>query len=192
MYFCSLIRKLLYMDSVRLKDKEFDLFISEDAIVSQISKLADQMNADLYDKQPIFIVVLNGAFMFASELIGRFNHLCEVTFIRLQSYQGTERGEKMREVQGLVENIKGRHVIIVEDIIDTGHTMTHLLNILSKDEPASVRIATLLYKPKALQKEIVPDYVAIEIPNDFIVGYGLDYDGYGRNLKNIYKVKTNA
>lgn len=127
--------------------------------------------------------------MFASDLIGLFNHPCEVTFIRLKSYQGTDRSGKMKEIQGLTEDIKGRHIVIVEDIIDTGHTMSYLMKMLEEKEPASIKIATLLFKPKALQVDIKPDYVAKEIPNDFIVGYGLDYDGHGRNLRDIYKVK---
>ncbi|MDL2223230.1 hypoxanthine phosphoribosyltransferase [Bacteroidales bacterium OttesenSCG-928-M11] len=177
------------MNSIRLKDREFELFLPQKHIWEKIQDVARQINTDLHDKEPLFVVVLNGAFMFASDIIGLFNYPCEVTFIRLKSYEGTGRGEGMKEVQGLIENIKDRHLVIVEDIIDTGHTMSHLIEMLKKQEPASIKIATLLFKPKALQVDVNPDYVAKEIPNDFIVGYGLDYDGYGRNLKDIYKVK---
>jgi hypoxanthine phosphoribosyltransferase len=177
------------MNEVQLKDKRFEIFLSEDSILKAIDKVAIQLNKDLKDKQPVFVVVLNGAFMFASDLIGKFESLCEVTFIRLKSYEGINRDGSMREIHGLVEDIKGRHVVIVEDIVDTGHTIAHLLDILKEKAPKSIHVATLLFKPQALQLDVKPDYAAIEIPNDFIVGYGLDYDGWGRNLRNIYKLK---
>jgi hypoxanthine phosphoribosyltransferase len=176
------------MTRIQLKDKKFEIFLTEDTILKEIDRVAKQINEDLKDKEPLFICILNGAFMFAAELIGRFDSTCNVTFVRLQSYEGIERGVNMKEVQGLVENIENRHVVIVEDIIDTGHTMEHLLHILGGKNPASIQIATLLFKPNALQVVIKPDYVVKEIPNDFIVGFGLDYDGHGRNLRNIYKV----
>jgi len=178
------------MRTIQLKDRQFELFIPEKTILGEIDRIAQSINNDLHDKEPLFIVVLNGAFMFASDLVGKFSHPCEVTFIRLKSYQGTGREENVKLIQGLVEEVKDRHVVIVEDIIDTGHTMGQLMKLIEKENPASVRIATLLFKPNALQlKDINPDYVALEIPNDFIVGYGLDYDGHGRNLREIYKVK---
>ncbi|GHS99994.1 hypoxanthine phosphoribosyltransferase [Bacteroidia bacterium] len=176
------------MTRIQLKDKKFEIFLTEDTILKEIDRVAKQINEDLKDKEPLFICILNGAFMFATELIGRFDSTCNVTFVRLQSYEGVERGVDMKEVQGLVENIENRHVVIIEDIIDTGHTMKHLLNMLEGKNPASIQIATLLLKPNALQVVIKPDYVVQEIPNDFIVGFGLDYDGHGRNLRNIYKV----
>jgi hypoxanthine phosphoribosyltransferase len=176
------------MERIQLKDKWFEIFITEDTLLKEIDRVATQINHDLYDKDPLFVCVLNGAFMFATELIGRFHYNCDVTFIRLQSYTGTQRDSNLRQVQGLVENIRNRHIIIVEDIIDTGHTMHHLIRQLQEQQPASVRIATLLFKPHALQLPIQPHYAAISIPNDFIVGFGLDYNGHGRNLRNIYKV----
>ncbi len=178
------------MSSIKLKDKEFELFIPQEIIEKEIVRIAEQINDELSNQEPLFVVVLNGAFMFASELISRFNHPCEITFVRLQSYAGTDRGNAVKIIQGLIEDIKDRNVVLVEDIIDTGHTMAQLLEMLKKDNPASIRIATLLFKPNALQLNIKPDYVVKEIPNDFIVGYGLDYDGHGRNLKDIYKVKN--
>ncbi|MDR1737226.1 MAG: hypoxanthine phosphoribosyltransferase [Candidatus Symbiothrix sp.] len=176
------------MNQVQLKDKKFELFLPEQEILKNIDVVADRLNDDLQDKEPLFIAILNGSFMFAAELIGRFKHACDVTFVRLQSYAGLERGEAMSEIQGLVETITGRNIVIVEDIIDSGHTMHHLLQCFKQQNPASIRIATLLFKPKALQLPIHPDYVVREIPNDFIVGFGLDYNGHGRNLRNIYKV----
>ncbi|MDR0541068.1 MAG: hypoxanthine phosphoribosyltransferase [Dysgonamonadaceae bacterium] len=176
------------MNRIQLKDRWFEIFLSEDTILKEINRVAEQLNEELRDKDPVFVCVLNGAFMFAAELIGRFDSNCDVTFIRLQSYAGIERDGNMKEVQGLVEDIKNRHVVIVEDIIDTGHTMDHLISKLKENNPASVRIATLLFKPNALQMPIQPDYVVKSIPNDFIVGFGLDYNGHGRNLRNIYKV----
>jgi hypoxanthine phosphoribosyltransferase len=177
------------MNHIQLKDRWFEIFLTEDTILKEIDRVAEQLNGELKDKNPVFVCVLNGAFMFAAELIGRFHSHCDVTFIRLQSYAGTKRGEHLQEVQGLAEDIKNRHVVIVEDIIDTGHTMHHLIHKLEEHHPASVQIATLLFKPKALQiPAIQPNYVALSIPNDFIVGFGLDYNGHGRNLRNIYKV----
>jgi hypoxanthine phosphoribosyltransferase len=177
------------MNQIQLKDKQFEIFLTEDILLEGIERVAKQINQDFKDKEPLFICILNGAFMFAAELIGRFNSACEVTFIRLRSYEGIKRTETMKEIHGLMENINNRHVVIVEDIIDTGHTMERLLDILKEKRPATVKIATLLFKPNALQRVIRPDYVVKEIPNDFIVGFGLDYDGHGRNLRNIYKIK---
>ncbi|MDR1610186.1 MAG: hypoxanthine phosphoribosyltransferase, partial [Candidatus Symbiothrix sp.] len=145
---------------------------------------------DMKEKKPLFICVLNGAFMFAADLIKRINVPCEVGFIRLKSYRGTQSSGSIKEIQGLVENVENRHLVIVEDIIDTGHTMSYLVNKLKTENPASVKTACLLFKPNALETGTKPDYCALEIPNDFIVGYGLDYDGLGRNLKNIYKIKS--
>ena len=127
--------------------------------------------------------------MFAGELMKEVSVPSEITFVRLASYQGVSSTHRVQEVLGLNESIKDRLVVIVEDIVDSGNTMVALMDELRKHEPAEVRIATLLFKPAALQQDITPNYVALEIPNDFIVGYGLDYDGYGRNLKDIYKVK---
>jgi hypoxanthine phosphoribosyltransferase len=176
------------MNHIQLKDRTFEIFLTEDTILKEIDRVAKQLNEELKDKNPVFVCILNGAFMFAAELIGRFRSDCDVTFIRLQSYAGIERGDTLKELQGLAEDIENRHVVIVEDIIDTGHTMHYMINKLKEHHPASVRIATLLFKPNALQMPIRPDYVVQSIPNDFIVGFGLDYNGHGRNLRNIYKV----
>ena len=176
------------MNCIQLKGKWFEIFLTEDVILREIDRVAEQLNDDYKDKNPLFVCVLNGAFMFAAELIGRFKSNCDVTFIRIQSYEGVKRGESMNEIQSMVENVENRHIVVVEDIIDTGNTMHYLISKLKKQNPATVRIATLLFKPNALQIPVQPDYVAETIPNDFIVGFGLDYNGHGRNLRNIYKV----
>lgn len=176
-------------DTISIKDKQFELFIKQEVIEQGIKRVAHQMNTELEGKDPVFLAVLNGAFMFAGELMKEVAVPSEITFVRLASYQGTTTTQNVQEVLGLNESIKGRVVVIVEDIVDSGNTMVALLAELKKHEPAEVKIATLLFKPAALQQDLSPDYVALEIPNDFIVGYGLDYDGYGRNLKDIYKVK---
>jgi hypoxanthine phosphoribosyltransferase len=156
-----------------INDKQFELLIEQEVIENEIKRVAERINKELKDKRPLFIAVLNGAFMFAGELMKQVNILSEITFVRLASYHGTTSTNDVKTVLGLNESIKGRSVVIVEDIVDSGNTMVSLLEELGKYEPEEIRIATLLYKPAA---------------NDFIVGYGLDYNGYGRNLKDIYKV----
>jgi len=177
------------MQEVQIKDKRFKLFISEEDIHDSINRIADQLSEEYRDKDPLFICILTGAFMFASEIVKRFNWDCEITFVRLKSYEGTQRKEEVKELQGFVEKIEGRNVIILEDIIESGATMAHLLEKIKKQNPVSVRIASLFFKPGALRKNLQPDYVGFEIENDFIVGFGLDYKGYGRNLRQIYRLK---
>lgn len=176
------------MENIKIKDKEFSLFISEETILSQIDRVAEEINRDLAGKNPLFICVLNGAFMFASDLMKRVSIPSEISFVKLSSYEGTSSTGNLKEIMGLQENIEGREVVVVEDIVDTGHTMASMLGQLRGKNPANLRVATLLFKPAALKAEVTLDYVAMEIPNDFIVGYGLDYDGYGRNLADIYKI----
>lgn len=178
------------MKSVKIKDKEFELFIQSNEIEKNIERIAHQINHDLAGKNPIFVAVLNGAFMFAGELMKKVSIPCEITFVRLASYQGTSSTEKVKEVLGLNESIEGRIVVIVEDIVDSGNTMVSLVDELGLQHPLEIKIATLLFKPDALKRDLKLDYVAMEIPSDFIVGYGLDYDGYGRNLNDIYKLKS--
>lgn len=176
------------MDTIKLHDKEFSPYFSENEIIAAIDVLAQKMNIDFAGKNPVFLVVLNGAFMFATDLIKRFSGDCEVEFVRFSSYEGTGSSGSVRELMGLNIDIKGRHVVVLEDIIDTGLTMMVAKDKLKSYGAASVSLATLLYKPKAFKHNYYIDYVGIEIPNDFIVGYGLDYDGLGRNLTNIYKI----
>lgn len=177
------------MKKVRILDKEFELFIEASTIQESIERIAADMNNDLKDKNPIFIAVLNGSFMFAGDLMKHVSIPSEITFVRISSYKGMCSTNDLTEVFGLNEEIKGRTVVIIEDIVDTGHTIERLIAKFNTLEPKEIKIATLLFKPKALVKDVKPDYVALEIPNDFIVGFGLDYDGFGRNLKDIYKIK---
>ncbi|GBU07447.1 hypoxanthine phosphoribosyltransferase [Bacteroidales bacterium] len=177
------------MSSIQVKDKLFELSIKEEVILEAIDKIAKAMNEDLGDKNPLFICVLNGGFMFASDLLKRLNFPCEISFIRLQSYQKSSTNGQIKEIYGLQGNIENRNVVILEDIIDTGYTMSFLKKELLSKKPNMLKVATLLFKPKALSVELEPDYVALEISNEFIVGYGLDYDGHGRNLRDIYKIK---
>ena len=175
---------------ITVKDRQFELFIKQRDIEDNIKRIAAQINADLDGKNPIFVAVLNGAFMFAGELMKEVTIPSEITFVRLASYIGTQTTHHVEEVMGLNQSIKGRTVVIVEDIVDTGNTLIALTKMLYERQPKEVKIATLLLKPDALQHPVTLDYVALEIPGDFILGYGLDYDGYGRNLKDIYKICT--
>lgn len=176
------------MQNVKIKDKEFALFIPEEKILEQVGRVAEEINRDLAGKNPLFICVLNGAFMFAADLMKKVHIPSEISFVKLSSYKGTKSTGKLKEIIGLQEEIEGRSVVIVEDIVDTGHTMASVIEQIKNKKPADVRVATLLYKPNALKVEVKLDYVAMEIPSDFILGYGLDYDGFGRNLPDIYKI----
>ena len=171
---------------VKVWDKTFAKSIPAEEINKAVQKVADRINTDLKGKNPLFLVVLNGAFMFASDLFKKINIDCEVSFVKLSSYVGTKSTNTVRELIGLDRVLTGRTVVVIEDIIDTGITMAHTLPVLKKLEAEDVRIATLLFKPEAFQKDYKIDYVGIKIPNDFIIGYGLDYDGLARNLADIY------
>lgn len=178
------------MKSVKVRDKEFELFIPEAEIIQAIDRIAEKMNIDLEGKDPLFVCILNGSFMFAAELMKKVTVASGISFVRMASYQGTKSTGKIKEIYGLEEDIEGRTIVIIEDIVDTGHTMSLILDQLACDNPKEIKVATLLFKPEALKTEVKLDYVALEIPNDFIVGFGLDYDGYGRNLADIYKIKS--
>ena len=174
------------METIQLKDKTFKTNIPSEEILRQVNRVATEIGKDYRERRPLFIVVLNGAFMFASDLMKALDIDCEISFVKLSSYQGTQSTEKVKEIIGLNQSIEGRDIIIVEDIVDTGITMENLLTDLHKMKPESIRIATLLYKPESFRKDFKIDYIGFEIPNDFIVGYGLDYDQLGRNLSDIY------
>ena len=174
------------MQTLTIKDKTFTLFIPETEIKQRVAAVAQRIDQDMAGRTPLFLVVLNGAFMFAADLVRMISVPCEVSFIKLASYQGTQSSGAVTEVIGLHTDLQGRDVIIVEDIVDTGLTMRHLLDKLATLQPASLQVCTLLLKPGKLQTPLDLRYVAMEIPNDFIVGYGLDYDEQGRNLKDIY------
>jgi len=174
---------------VVLHDKTFELSIPYAEINEAIQKVADQINHDYADKEaPLFLGVLNGAFMFMGELMKKIEIPSEISFVKLASYSGMSSTGKVQELIGLCNNIKGRHIIIVEDVVDTGESMDHLLRSLEGHEPASVAIATLLFKPTKFTKTYEVKYRAMDIPDDFIVGFVLDYDELGRNLKDIYTI----
>lgn len=174
--------------TITVKDKQFRLSITEVEIAKAVNNVATQINKDLSGQNPLFLCVLNGAFMYAADLMKQINFPCEISFVKLASYQGTSSTGKIKEMIGINECVKGRNVVVVEDIIDTGFTMQNIISSLKEKGAESIHVCTFLQKPDALQCDINVDYVAIKIPNDFIVGYGLDYDGYGRNLKEIYTV----
>lgn len=176
------------MSVIQIRDKQFSLSIPDTEILAAVKKVAHQINEDLAGTNPLFICVLNGAFMFAADLLKEINFPCEVTFVKLSSYTGLVTSGAVKEIIGLNESVVGRNVVVVEDIIDTGITMERILDSLAAKGAKDVHVATFLQKPDALQRDIKIDYIAMKIPNDFIVGYGLDYDGYGRNLKDIYTV----
>ena len=176
------------MKTVTLKDKTFSLSIPAAEIELAVDKLALKLNQDLAGKKPLFLVILNGSFMFASDLIKKLEMNCEVSFVKLASYSGTSSTGELKQLIGLNEEIEGREVVILEDIVDTGITLDNMLAQLQNLKPAAVKIVTFLFKPAAFKKSYPLDYIGISIPNDFIVGYGLDYDGLGRNLPDIYKI----
>lgn len=174
------------MSIVKIKDKTFKTFIPESEIQQRVKAVADKINKDMDGKNPLLLAVLNGSFIFAADLIRYITIPCEISFVKLASYEGTVSTGKIKEVIGVNEDLHNRHVVIVEDIVDTGATMKRMLETLGTREPASLHICTLLVKPGKLQVPLNIEYAAMEIPNDFIVGYGLDYDQQGRNLRDIY------
>ena len=176
------------MDTVKIKDKSFRVSIPEAEIKERVKALAEQMSKDLEGKNPIFLGVLNGSFIFAADLMREMTVPCEISFVKLASYQGTTSTGKVREVLGINENLSGRTVVIVEDIVESGQTMKQMIESLGTRNPESVRICTLFFKPEKLKEDLDLDYVAFRIPDDFIVGYGLDYDGLGRELKDVYSI----
>ena len=176
------------MDIVKIKDKSFRVSIPEAEIKQRVKALAEQMSKDLEGKNPIFLGVLNGSFIFAADLMREMTVPCEISFVKLASYQGTTSTGKVREVLGINENLSGRTVVIVEDIVESGQTMKQMIESLGTRNPESVRICTLFFKPEKLKEDLNLDYVAFSIPDDFIVGYGLDYDGLGRELKDVYTI----
>ena len=178
------------MKQVTYNGLTFVPYIEKEKIAARVNEIAAEIKKDTPEGTvPLFICVLNGAFPFASDLFRAVDTDAEITFIRLKSYEGTGTTGVVKEVMGLSENIKGRRVIIVEDIVDTGNTIKRLVEDLTKMEPADIKIATLLFKPDSVQCAVKPDYVGFPIPSKFIIGYGLDLDGMARNLPDIYVLK---
>ncbi len=172
----------------KILDKTFKISIQAEEIQKKVKKLAEQLNEELKGKDVLFIGILNGAFMFAADLYRHIEVESQITFLKLASYQGDSSTGKVKRLIGLNQDIKDKTVIVLEDIVDTGITMDSIIKQLKGYEPAEIRFATLLFKPEAYKKEFSIDYKCFEIPNDFIIGYGLDYNGYGRNLASIYTV----
>ena len=179
------------MERIRVKDKDFVVSIKEKDILKEVDRVAEEINRDFADKDPLFVSLLNGSFMFTADLMKRINFSCEMQFVKFSSYEGTSSTGRVNEMIGLKGDLTGRIVVIVEDIIESGTTMKYMLDSLKPMNPKEVHICTLLMKPEKLKVDLKVDYVAMKIPNDFIVGYGLDYDGYGRNYKDIYSVIEN-
>ena len=176
------------MNKVKLFDKTFRPLIPYSQIADAIDKVADEINKDFMDCEdiPILLCVLNGSIMFTAELMKRLKFNCQVVSTKLTSYEGTSTTGKVKQAMGLTSDISGRRVIIIEDIVDSGNTIVELKRILDENGVSESKVCTLLYKPEAYKKDIKLDYVAMEIPNDFIVGFGLDYNELGRNLQDIY------
>lgn len=176
------------MTRVQVRELTFEMFIEKEEIDKAVQKVADGINRDYAGKNPLLLAILNGAFIFASDLMRKITIPCEISFVKFASYAGINTTSEVKELIGVDGEFAGRHVLIVEDIVDTGITMEKLLGDLEEKNPADVKIACFCFKPDAFLKDFPIDYIGLKIPNDFIVGYGLDYNGYGRNLPDIYKI----
>ncbi len=180
------ISKIAVMKEIRILDKTFRELITEKAILCRIDELARQMNNDLAGKDVVFLGILNGAFLFAADLFRRINLQARISFVKLASYEGTSSSGSIKELIGWNEDIKNKTIVVIEDIVDTGNTLERIVDELVIRKASEIKIVAMLYKPAAYKKDIPIDYVGFKIPNDFVVGYGLDYDGYGRNLSSVY------
>ena len=176
------------MSIIRVHDKEFEPYLSQSAIAKQIKQIADQLNSDYAHKKPLFVAILNGSFIFAADLFKELSIEAEICFIKLASYKGTKSSGQVITAIGLDTDVFNRHVVIVEDIVDTGKTLSKFLPQLHHQQPASLKIAALLHKPDATVYPISVDYLGFAVPNKFLLGYGLDYNGLGRNIPEIYKL----
>lgn len=176
------------MNEITVLDREFSVYITEDEIQSRVTALAEKINEDLRGQEVLFFGILNGVFLFAADIFRQITLNAQISFIKLASYDGTSSTGKIKELIGWNEDITGKTVVVLEDIVDTGYTLERVIGELKLRKAADIKICTLLFKPDAYLKDIPIDYIGFEIPNSFVVGYGLDYDGYGRNLKAIYKL----
>ena len=180
------------MSYIKLHDKTFNTYLSEQEIQEKVKGIADQLNLDYKDKRPLFIAILNGSFMFAADLFKYLTIDAEISFIKLASYKGMKSSGNVITAIGLEMDLYGREVVIVEDIVDTGKTLHQFLPKLDHQQPKSLKIAALLHKPEATQYQLKIDYLGFSIPNKFVVGYGLDFDGLGRNYKEIYQLAAGS
>jgi hypoxanthine phosphoribosyltransferase len=174
------------MKEIHILDKKFSEYLTEKVIQQRIEELAKQVNSELAGKEVVFLGILNGAFLFAADLFRRIDFPARISFVKLASYQGTSSSGSIKELIGWNEDINNKTIVVVEDIVDTGNTLERIVDELVIRKAAEIRIAALLYKPEAYTKQIPLHYIGFEIPNDFVVGYGLDYDGFGRNLPSVY------
>jgi hypoxanthine phosphoribosyltransferase len=174
---------------IQLHGKQFVPFISSQEIDFALAAMASQVEADFTDEVPVFVGVLNGSFMVVSDFVKHYKKPCEVSFIKLASYEGTTSTNEVKQLIGLNQDLTGRTVIVIEDIVDTGNTVAELKELFKKQNVKHLKIATLFFKPDAYKKDLKLDYIGIRIPNKFIVGFGLDYDGLGRNLPEVYQLK---
>jgi hypoxanthine phosphoribosyltransferase len=184
---CRFVKSFIKMKKIKIRDKTFEAFISAEKIEEAVERIAAEIKKDNKNKNPLFISILNGSFMFAGDLLKKLNIDCDISFVKYSSYKGMRSQLKVKKLLGVNEDIRDRNVIIIEDIIDTGITIETLLNDLNEFQPASIKITGLLFKPDAFIKKFKIDYKGFDIPNIFVVGYGLDYDGKGRNYPEIYK-----
>lgn len=180
------------MQTVTVHNKEFELAYHYNEILASIKAMAKKINEDYKNKMPLFLSVLNGSFMVTSDIMKEINIPCQISFVKLSSYEGTHTTDSVKQLIGLKEDINGRDVVVIEDIVDTGNTLNDLYKVLKTKKPRSIKIATLLYKPDAYRYKHSIDYVGLQVPNDFLIGYGLDYRGLGRNLKHIYKIRQTS
>lgn len=174
---------------IQLEDKSFEVFIHEEEITKEITALAERINLEYQNKEVTFIAILNGAFMFASDLIKLITLPCEISFVKVSSYKGTSSKGRVDELIGLNIDISNKHLIILEDIVDTGITIDKISTLMNAENPASIKVCTLLFKPDAFRGKNEPEYIGFSIPNKFVVGYGLDYNEKGRNIREIYQLK---
>ncbi|MEI6049759.1 MAG: hypoxanthine phosphoribosyltransferase [Bacteroidota bacterium] len=180
------------MKEIRILDKKFREVITEKAILDRIDELARQINSDMKGKDVVFLGILNGAFLFAADLFRRIDLQARISFVKLASYEGTSSSGSIKELIGWNEDIKNKTIVVIEDIVDTGNTLERIVDELIIRKASEIKIAAMLHKPDAYTKNIPLDYVGFEIPNDFVVGYGLDYDGFGRNLPSVYTLLSNS
>lgn len=187
---CTFVLYSKCMRQIRLHDREFEVFLPSNEIEQGVIRIAEKINADYAGEEVLFLSVLNGAFVFTGDLVRHVDLDCEIQFVRYKSYEGTRSTGEVRELMGVPDEVKGKHVIVVEDIVESGNTIEYLSKKLAELNPASVKICALLFKPEQYHKNIPIDYKAFEIGHEFVVGYGLDFDGAGRNLKDIYQETT--
>ncbi len=178
------------MNEIQVLDKKFRELIPGDEISRRVDELAGMINRDFEGRDVVFLGILNGAFLFAADLFKRINLKARISFVKLASYEGTKSSGSVKELIGWNEDISNRQVIVIEDIVDTGHTLELIVGELKVRKVSDIKVITLLFKPEAYKKKIPIDYVGFEIPNEFVVGYGLDYDGYGRNLPSVFTLSS--